>query len=270
MKPQLCANCNVYGHVFKQCSKPILSVGILGFKVVAGEIQFLLVQRKDTMGYIDFLRGKYSSTVQKDKILKTLLEEMTEEERFRLRTLSFDKLWDDLWVNHNSRAYNNEKKAAKIKFESLDTALMVKNTVGKWDSQEYCIPKGRRNSGESKIDCAIREFQEETGISRDHINILDWSSGLSETFFGSNGIMYRHEYVLAEVNGSLEVKIDPDDIMMIGEIKDIKWFNFKDAINVFRDYDSTKRNVIYKARDIIKRYIELKTKKLLTLRPNDE
>lgn len=247
MKPQLCANCNIYGHVFKQCSKPILSVGILGFKIINGEIQFLLVQRKDTMGYIDFLRGKYSSNVRRDSILKTLLEEMTEEERFRLRSISFDKLWDDLWVNHNSRAYNNEKKAAKIKFENLDITAMAINTVGKWETQEYCIPKGRRNSGEDYLACAIREFREETGVTRDKINILEGNFGLSETFYGSNGIMYQHEYLLAEVASDLEVKIDPENILMIGEVKDIRWFNFKDAINVFRDYDTTKRNVIYKA-----------------------
>jgi 8-oxo-dGTP pyrophosphatase MutT (NUDIX family) len=171
-----------------------------------------------------------------------------------LRTISFDKLWDDLWVNHNSRAYNNEKKAAKIKFESLDTSLMVKNTSGKWISQEYCIPKGRRNSGESKLDCALREFKEETGIPHHKIKILTGNYCLVENFYGSNGIMYRHEYLLAEVDPDFEVQLDINNIMMIGEIRDIKWFDFTETINIFRDYDTTKRNVIYKARDIVQKY----------------
>ena len=128
MKKTVCINCDLKDHTFKECLKPVISHGILGFKINDGEINFLLIQRKDTMGYIDFLRGKYSSDISKSKIYKTLLEEMTCSERRRIKTLPFDILWDDLWVNHFSRAYLNEKKTAKLKFNSLDTGLMVDNT----------------------------------------------------------------------------------------------------------------------------------------------
>lgn len=248
MKKTVCINCDLKDHTFKECLKPVISHGILGFKINDGEINFLLIQRKDTMGYIDFLRGKYSSDISKSKIYKTLLEEMTCSERRRIKTLPFDILWDDLWVNHFSRAYLNEKKTAKLKFNSLDTGLMADNTDGKWEDQEYCIPKGRKNQKETKKECSIREFKEETNFKDLDFRVKDSLGTLSETFYGSNGIMYTHSYLLAEIVSDTIPKLDPANILMMGEIKNIGWFNFKEAVNIFRDYDSTKRNIIYMAR----------------------
>jgi hypothetical protein len=81
-----CVNCGEKGHVLKECNGPITSFGIIAFKTCKEEsdcindtnnklkeilkkintdkeeypkIKFLMIQRKDTMGYIDFIRGKY-------------------------------------------------------------------------------------------------------------------------------------------------------------------------------------------------------------------
>ena len=60
-KKYLCNNCGNYGHLFYNCKKPITSIGIICFRYnLENKIEFLLVQRKDTLGYVDFLRGKYS------------------------------------------------------------------------------------------------------------------------------------------------------------------------------------------------------------------
>lgn len=37
----------------------------------------------------------------------------------------------------------------------------------------YSIPKGKRNKGETDIQTALRELQEETGLTKDHIELLD-------------------------------------------------------------------------------------------------
>ncbi|QKF94753.1 NUDIX hydrolase [Fadolivirus algeromassiliense] len=37
----------------------------------------------------------------------------------------------------------------------------------------YSIPKGKRNKGETDIQTALRELQEETGLTNDYIELLD-------------------------------------------------------------------------------------------------
>ena len=247
----ICANCERHGHVFKDCNVPILSYGILGYKIQNNQLYFLLIQRKDTIGYIDFLRGKYDQN--KDKILEILFSEMTQRERERIKTLPFDTLWNELWVNHNSRVFITEKKNSKIKFESVDSNSIIDNIQGKWESQEFCIPKGRKNNKEDPCHCAIREFKEETGISDKNFRINYDLGILSETFIGSNNVIYSHEYLLAEVSNEYIPKLDHSSLLMVGEVRNIQWFNFHDAMRIFRDYDSTKRNIIYNANKIIRK-----------------
>jgi len=56
-----CNNCLEYGHSFHQCKKPITSLGIIVFKYDKYNIpNYLLICRKDSLGYVDFMRGKYN------------------------------------------------------------------------------------------------------------------------------------------------------------------------------------------------------------------
>ena len=55
-----CNNCGKPGHLFHQCKHPITSLGIIAFRENNGCLEYLMIRRKDTLGYVDFLRGKYS------------------------------------------------------------------------------------------------------------------------------------------------------------------------------------------------------------------
>ena len=54
-----CNNCGKTGHIFQNCKKPIISSGIIAFRKVNNQFQYLMICRKDTLGYVDFMRGKY-------------------------------------------------------------------------------------------------------------------------------------------------------------------------------------------------------------------
>ena len=59
MSEVYCNNCGIKGHVYKDCKQPVLSCGNLIFRK-DGEIpKILMVQRKDSLCYIEFIRGKY-------------------------------------------------------------------------------------------------------------------------------------------------------------------------------------------------------------------
>lgn len=238
----ICINCNEVGHTFKYCKNPITSYGIIAYKKNKNVLNFLLVQRKDTIGYIDFLRGKYDSL----EYLKILLQEMTQEEHYKIINNTFDNLWDMLWCSKTSKTYKNEYIQAKEKFNELDIKFLIENTPTKYTKTEYDIPKGRRTNMENEKTCAKREFMEETGYREHEFNVIDNLEPIIELFLGSNGIWYKHVYYYAKITTN-RIPIIGDHPLQMREIKSIIWCNFKECINIFRKYDTTKRTTIYTA-----------------------
>lgn len=256
MKNIICINCSKKGHTFKDCIYPVTSYGILAFKrfIEDGkeQVKFLLVQRKDSIGYIDFVRGKYDNRIKKEDIYRILLGEMTLNEKKRLLENSFDEIWDSLWINKKSRVYNNDYDLSKKKLQSIDYKSMLRDSLSetKWVKSEFSIPKGRRNNSEQFIDCAIREFSEESGFKKNDIKHI-YPEKIEEVFFGSNGLAYRHVYYLAEVTRDDIPEIDHTNVLQAGEIKYVNWFTYKEAMNSFRNYDTTKRGIIHKVNKFI-------------------
>ena len=81
-----CINCGKTGHYNYQCKLPIISIGIIPFTLDNGKYKYLIIKRKDSLGYVDFMRGKYSL----DNItgIMGMLNEMTVTERNNLLTKS--------------------------------------------------------------------------------------------------------------------------------------------------------------------------------------
>ena len=116
-KTNVCNNCGKHGHLFHQCKLPITSYGIILFRPSDKGIQYLMIRRKDSFGYIDLIRGKYSS-YNVDQIQKSV-DEMSVAEKERLKTESFDSLWKLLWGDNNGIQYRGEEVASSKKFEII-------------------------------------------------------------------------------------------------------------------------------------------------------
>ena len=54
-KASFCNNCGRSGHLFHQCKHPIISNGIIVFRIFNRQIEILLVKRKDSLCYVDFI-----------------------------------------------------------------------------------------------------------------------------------------------------------------------------------------------------------------------
>ena len=114
---QFCNNCGKIGHVYNQCSKSITSSGIIGFNKGDDdddEIKYLMICRKDSLGYVEFIRGKYP--LYNKNYIQNLINEMTIQEKASLLTKTFDELWKDLWIEFYGMQYRSEEKNAKDKF----------------------------------------------------------------------------------------------------------------------------------------------------------
>ena len=61
MTQMYCNNCGKRGHSFYKCKLPITSYGVIAFRhnPVTGNKEYLMICRKHTLGFIDFMRGKY-------------------------------------------------------------------------------------------------------------------------------------------------------------------------------------------------------------------
>lgn len=292
-----CSNCNKLGHYFRECKEPITSYGIIAYRVkqpssalepavlngisqhntINGlddkQIEFLLIQRKDSLGYVEFMRGKYN--LNNATYLHALFNQMTHNELERLVSCDFEMLWNSLWNNQISRTYKQEYENALSKYLSLKEGK--EEACGKtlqdyidaankeWITPEWGFPKGRRGNRESEVTCALREFCEETGLDESQCILVKNLLPIEENFLGGNRVQYRHRYYLAYCKQSTEVQIDATNTIMNREIGDIGWYNYEAALALIRPYNIEKRQILTVANEILSNYVILPGREYLKL-----
>lgn len=245
-----CSNCGRPGHFFRECSEPITSLGIIPFRKVGSKTEWLLIRRRDSLGFIEIMRGKYEGAA----VLQTLIDQTTLTERERLRSRPFPDLWRELWNGPASRRYHAEYEQARVKFDSLRSSLLdaaCDASATAWTEPEWGFPKGRRSSTETELSCALRETYEEAGIQRKDLAIVNEREPLMEEFRGSNGICYRHRYWLARVDPALEVRLDPTNVDQVREVGDVRWCSTEEALTLIRPYNVEKRAVLERAATLV-------------------
>lgn len=215
-------------------------------------IKLLFIQRKHTLGFLEFIRGRYNID-NVDGII-FLFQQMTQEEIDKIKRLSFDELWNDVWGNKNKTLYHNEYYVSKEKFNKLKTKddnelplhFYTDNIKPTWGFAEWGFPKGRRNLKELDIECAIREFQEETNYNDEEFIILDNICPIEENFIGTNGINYRHIYYIAISLTKKKPTIDLSNQIQNNEIGAIDFFNYEEIMKLIRPYHTERQDIVTK------------------------
>jgi 8-oxo-dGTP pyrophosphatase MutT (NUDIX family) len=331
-----CSNCGKYGHIYKKCKEPIISIGIINLyltdlkldtfflnkyvienigekyrqnnyhikniflqkfnaknkvsteneeeltlylDIVKQKTKFLMIRRKNTVGYIEFVRGRYDENDNESILF--LLNQMTHDEINYLRTNDFNIIWDNLWngkynnlpmdeavinnmdlldeaeylINLDKLSYKDryiytkvhlkEYTFSKTKFIKVMTDNLfdiLKEQINiLYEQPEWGFPKGRRNLYEKNIDCAIREFTEETGIYSENITIMDRIFPLNETLKGTNNLDYKHSYYLS-IGKMIDVQLAlPSQKIEIGAIG---WFTYNEAIKIIRPYHNNRLKLL--------------------------
>ena len=243
-----CNNCGNYGHHYKNCKYPILSYGIILYnRKDKNNVKIVLIEKKNSLSYIEFLRGKYS--INNTKYIQLLFDRMNIDEKNKILKNDFDDLWKNLWKNYDKindcikkEYYCSKNKFYILKKNNIFDKIDIHNE--NYDENEWEIPKGRRNNFELNKNCAIREFKEETNIDNDKYNIINNIVPLSESYKSINNVRYKHNYYIAKIKEDVELKIDSNNKNQLLEVKTIKWCNRDECINKIRKYDITKINVI--------------------------
>lgn len=247
-RKQTCNNCGMCGHLFYNCKKPIMSFGIICYRIINDEIQYLMIRRKDSLGYVDFLRGKYNQN--NDFHLGNIIREMTIDEIENIKNHSYSELWDKLWNKKNEKY--DRKNYEKFNYVKDNKLELFDNNNQSWPEPEWGFPKGRRNNRENDFDCSMREFEEETGLSKNDLIILKNVGYFEETFTGSNLKSYKHKYYLCKIENDKS----HDNNYQKSEIGDMKWFSFEECMIKIRNYNIEKKNMLIKINTILNnRYI---------------
>ena len=240
------------------------------------KILFLMVSRRFSIGFVEFIRGKYK--ISDAKTIIKLFEQMTANEITLIQHNSYNDLLfyflnknnetkEELLNSTYNGKYSVEYNESKNKFESLLDSDNVKNNIipwnlsfytknikPKWKNTEWGFPKGRRGKRtEENVSCACREFEEETGYNKKDYHILNKIEPIEEYLVGTNNVNYKHVYYLAmDMFDPCQSTLSNYDTYEIG---DVKWFTFDDAIKNIRPYHVGKKYILTKIYMFIINYL---------------
>ena len=129
-------------------------------------MEYLMIRRKDSFGYIDFIRGKYSpyNIYQ----MQNIVNEMSIQEKYSILHESFDQLWKNMWGVGSSNQYKNEETASFKTMEVIrngvfvnDEFITLQDIVNRshtaWEETEWEFPTGSRNHKEKDLECALSD-----------------------------------------------------------------------------------------------------------------
>lgn len=236
----------------------LTSYGVIVYRINKNIKEYLMVRRKNSFGYIDFICGKYS--LQNIHQIKNIISEMSLEEKNNLLTMTFEELWYNLWENNNTK-YKNEENASIKKFESLKSGISYKNEIvtlsklinestSSWKETEWEFPKGKKNYQEHEIMCAIREFEEETGNDSSKLFIIENLAPFEEIFMGTNNKTYKNKYFI----GYIKDNINKLDNFQKNEISKIEWKTLENCLKSIRPYHFEKKQLIININSILNKY----------------
>jgi ADP-ribose pyrophosphatase YjhB (NUDIX family) len=245
-----CNNCGGRGHIIKTCKDPITSYGIILIRGIFEPLKLptdpnlisaLMVRRKDSMAYMEFIRGKYNRD-NKDYI-KKLLSNMTIDEQKLISGEDFDKLWTKLWGQGRDN-HSIEYEVAKENYEYTDRNELILQAPSCYEEPEWGFPKGRRSKGETDVECAVREFEEETNIHKDAYVVYN-DITFTEVFKGTNDVSYKHVYFLACLHNSKLINLSQKLTQtQRREISAVSWKSLRECKQITRPHYTERKLLI--------------------------
>ena len=208
-------------------NKVFTSYGIACVRKYNNKYELLMIQKKSSYSFIEFIRGLYDPYRHPD--ISYMFDNMTIDEKSAINTMDFNIVWYKAFgrlpiPSDRSKFNKGEKKFNLLK--DINGGIKLKDLIFKSSSIELLweIPKGRMDKGETDLISAIREFEEETNISKDKYRIL-FNEGTISYTFSDNGVRYKYVYYLAVANNKLDPQYDYSNSHMTSEISNIRFLS---------------------------------------------
>lgn len=244
-KRSICRNCGIQGHLVLDCKQPIQSYGLFILNQSLSKV--LVIQRRDSLGYISLINNEKINQVYISNIAKTI----TQEEQSKIMCFEFEEMWKDIIHNPRLRQNRNIIQRNKERFNNLQIRDIVhqidKSTLT--SENEWGFPKGKIQRREKWSECAKRETSEEIGISQEYFTLLS-DMPFMENIKGTDGKMYINVYYVAMMKPE-QNQFDPQK----EEIRDVKWIDIEE-LEQFFDLavieNQTKKKLIHQVKCFIK------------------
>ena len=208
-----------------------VSYGIACCRFNGTRPEILLICKRNTYAYIQFVQGKYDAT--RDESIIHLMNGMTVDEKHDLNSLRFEQIWYRIWLD--KRSVMSSYHPARFKFETTfksDGGLRMKNLLARslTGHRLWEIPKGKRDDrSEPEICTAVREFQEETGVKKHQYRVHIDARRTYE--YDAEGATYVNVYFPAFLTTDDIPRPQFGRRHQVDEICDIRWMNI-DEIKV--------------------------------------
>jgi 8-oxo-dGTP pyrophosphatase MutT (NUDIX family) len=169
-----------------------------------------------------------------------------------------------MWGETTNIQYKNEELSSSKKMdlirngvtindENITLKSIVENSKTRWNETEWEFPKGRRNNKEKDLECALREFEEETGISKNKISVIENIMPFEEIFIGTNHKSYKHKYFLAYMEEEKEEMVDLEHYQ-VTEVSKIEWKTIDKCLESIRPYNLEKKKLITNINKVLEEY----------------
>jgi ADP-ribose pyrophosphatase YjhB (NUDIX family) len=210
-----------------------------------------MIRRKDTLGYMDFMRGKFP--IYQKKYILNMMTQMTTDEKNRLREKYHLFHESEKVTGYGSGSGQIKEKIQALmvgihhptngEYYDLLTLLDISDEISEiWHEPEWGFPKGRRNVQESDYDCALREFSEETGYATSVLHNIRNIIPLEEIFIGSNYKSYRHKYYV--MNIAYRDSISSGKPYQKSEVSGMEWKSYTKCMESIRSYNLEKKRIL--------------------------
>jgi len=221
------------------------SYGVILFKLNKNNNEILMINRKDSLCYIDFIRGKYK--INDIKYIQILLNRMSIVEINNIKIKEYSELWKSLWnIKTDDFNKNKEYKQSEKKFNKIKMIKDIFNNIKGYSNSEWEFPKGKKNRNETNKEGACRELEEEINIKKNDYKLLNNIIPISEVIIAENEIKYKNIYYLGICINDNNIFINKDNKDQINEIKKVEFMNKEKGIDLIRDNNKNKIDIINK------------------------
>ena len=172
--------------------KETISCGICCLRKKNNKYEFVMVKKNCSYSFFNFTLGKY------EKNMRNMFNNMTFDEKNIICSRNYEFVFYNCYRNRKNVKIS-KKKYAKLEkkynnFINSNSFKDIFNTVNIDDLWEF--PKGKLENNENMIECAMREFEEETSIMTFKYKVLFDVEPLILNKI-HNGINYKSIYYFA-------------------------------------------------------------------------
>lgn len=144
-----------------------ISYGICCSRFMNGKYEILMVKKRYSYEFIEFVKGNYS--IKNKQKLRSSFGKMLAEEKNILLSFNFELIYFyAFFIKKETMNFRSLKKYTELETKFINSfsydSLLTLLTGTKSINYIWEFPKGRGETGESELRSAMRELEEETNL----------------------------------------------------------------------------------------------------------